>query len=79
MPLKSLLVQYSPAELLARLARRHGAAAHKIASGSEITDVAIDARWKALLLAHVAAAGGRDRASASERVPIDSDPGGAEG
>ena len=52
MPLKSLLVQYSPAELLARLARRHGAAAHKIPSGSEITDVAIDARWQALPLAH---------------------------
>jgi hydroxymethylglutaryl-CoA reductase (NADPH) len=52
MPLKSLLVQYSPAELLARLARRHGAAAHKIPSGSEITDVAIEARWQALPLAH---------------------------
>lgn len=52
MPLKSLLVQYSPAELLARLARRHGAAAHKIPSGSEITDVAIDARWQALPGAH---------------------------
>ena len=48
MPLKSLLVQYSPAELLARLARRPGAAAHKIPSGSEITDAAIDARWQGL-------------------------------
>jgi hydroxymethylglutaryl-CoA reductase (NADPH) len=54
MPLKSLLVQYSPAELLSRLARRHGAPAHKIPTGSEITDVAIDARWKALPLAHEA-------------------------
>lgn len=50
--MKSLLVQYSPAELLARLARRHGVAAHKIPSGSEVTDVAIEARWKALPLAH---------------------------
>jgi hydroxymethylglutaryl-CoA reductase (NADPH) len=54
MPFKSLLVQYSPAELLARLARRHGAPAHKIPTGSEITDVAIDARWKALPLAREA-------------------------
>src|ERR1035438_4555757 len=28
--LQSLLIQYSPAELMARLARRHGATAHKI-------------------------------------------------
>ena len=48
--LQSLLIQYSPAELLARLARRHGATAHKIPSGSEITDVAIDARWNVLPL-----------------------------
>jgi hydroxymethylglutaryl-CoA reductase (NADPH) len=50
--LQSLLVRYSPVELLARLARRHGVATHKILSGSEITDVAIDARWKVLPLAH---------------------------
>jgi hydroxymethylglutaryl-CoA reductase (NADPH) len=48
--LQSLLLQYSPAELLAHLARRHGPTAHKIPSGSEITDVAIDARWKLLPL-----------------------------
>ena len=47
---RSLLGQYSPAELLARLAGRHGVIAHRIASGSEITDAAIDARWKALPL-----------------------------
>ena len=48
--LRSLLVQYSPAELLARLAGRHATTAHRIPSGSEITDAAIDARWKVLPL-----------------------------
>jgi len=52
--LQSLLIQYSPAELLARLKRRHGAAAHKVPSGSEINDAAIDARWEALPMAHAA-------------------------
>ena len=47
---RSLLGQYSPAELLARLAGRHGVIAHRIPFGSEITDAAIDARWKALPL-----------------------------
>lgn len=50
--LQSLLVRYSPVELLARLARRHGVAAHNIPTGSEITDAAIDARWSVLPLAH---------------------------
>jgi hydroxymethylglutaryl-CoA reductase (NADPH) len=48
--LESLLVQHSPAELFARLRRKHGAAARKVPSGSEITDVAIDARWKVLAM-----------------------------
>jgi hydroxymethylglutaryl-CoA reductase (NADPH) len=48
--LRSLLVQYSPAQLMARLAGRHGATPHRIPSGSEITDGAIDARWQALPL-----------------------------
>ena len=52
--LQSLLVQHSPAELLARLRRKHGAAAPKVPSGSEITDLAIDARWKVLPMAHAA-------------------------
>ena len=52
--LQSLLVKHSPAELLARLRRKHGAAAPKVPSGSEITDLAIDARWKVLPMAHAA-------------------------
>jgi len=52
--LQSLLVQHSPGELFARLRRKPGAAAQKIPSGSEITDLAIDGRWQALPLAHAA-------------------------
>jgi hydroxymethylglutaryl-CoA reductase (NADPH) len=48
--LGSLLAQYSPAELLARFASRQGVIAHRIPSGSEITDAAIDARWNVLPL-----------------------------
>jgi hydroxymethylglutaryl-CoA reductase (NADPH) len=50
--LRSLLDQCSPAELLARFAGRHGSAVHRIPSGSEINDVAIDARWNALPSCH---------------------------
>jgi hydroxymethylglutaryl-CoA reductase (NADPH) len=46
--LQSLLALHSPAELLERLRRKHGAAAQKVPSGSEITDHAIDARWRGL-------------------------------
>ena len=50
----SLLVRHSPAELLARLTRKHVATAQKVPSGSKVTDVAIDGRWAALPLAHAA-------------------------
>ncbi len=52
--IQSLLAQHSPAELLARLRRKHGAAAQKVLSGSEITDLAVDARWQGLPMAGTA-------------------------
>jgi len=52
--LQSFLVRHSPAELLARLRRKHGTAAQKVPSGSEITDLAMDTRWKVLPMAHAA-------------------------
>jgi hydroxymethylglutaryl-CoA reductase (NADPH) len=52
--IQSLLAQHSPAEMLARLRRKHGAAAQKVLSGSEITDLAVDARWQGLPMAGAA-------------------------
>jgi hydroxymethylglutaryl-CoA reductase (NADPH) len=46
--LRSLLIKFSPTELFARLAPKHGVIADRIPAGSEITDASIDARWKAL-------------------------------
>jgi hydroxymethylglutaryl-CoA reductase (NADPH) len=51
---QSLLVQHSPAELFARLRRKPGPAAQRVPSGSEITDLAIDARWNVLTMARAA-------------------------
>jgi hydroxymethylglutaryl-CoA reductase (NADPH) len=52
--LQSLLAQHSPAELLARLRRKHAVAPQKVPSGSEITDAAIEARWQGLPMSDAA-------------------------